>query len=276
MTETVTPPPQARGFARIPVGFWLILAIVAFWMLPVCIRYSPLLPHSQQQAYQHDQQVVSSPVPHSDASTNNEQAGQRWQQYLQKRWADLVEVADENDKALVAIGTVVLAVFTAALFFLGYLQLRDTRVLQRSYLSVEPQGIRMLRVPLDHAIANIGIRNVGHLPARKVSWIIKQQFSEDWRLIDRDFPIDRSTAEGNNVIPPGTMMVQGGRQFDATQLVGSPRDLYIYVWGAVFYQDGFNKRRTTHFCHRYNCVNFRVSRIRPDFGRYHRYGNDAD
>jgi hypothetical protein len=70
--------------------------------------------------------------------------------------------------------------------------------------------------------------------------------------------------------------------------------LYLYVWGAVFYNDGISKtERTTRFCHRYNCANvtnvtvksdstnsFAVSfvvgkEISSEYARYHRYGNDA-
>jgi hypothetical protein len=68
--------------------------------------------------------------------------------------------------------------------------------------------------------------------------------------------------------------------------------LYLYVWGAVYYEDGFGSgQRTTKFCHRYNCINLaeiweppgmggaarlKGHEIEAMFARYHRYGNDAD
>ena len=34
-----------------------------------------------------------------------------------------------------------------------------------------------------------------------------------------------------------------------------PPGWYLYVWGAVYYRDGFGEDRETRYCHRYNCVN---------------------
>ncbi|KGJ69630.1 hypothetical protein BJA5080_08429 [Bradyrhizobium diazoefficiens SEMIA 5080] len=68
---------------------------------------------------------------------------------------------------------------------------------------------------------------------------------------------------------------------------------FLYVWGLVRYEDGFGTTRTTKFCHRYNCANVENIhgekeadaggkgpviglKIRSEFARVHRYGNDAD
>jgi hypothetical protein len=98
-----------------------------------------------------------------------------------------------------------------------------------------------------------------------------------------DFPIDEIVAEGENTVPPGTKMRQGGGEIADMKWQDG---LYLYVWGAVFYEDGFGKERVTRYCHRYNCGNLVVNAsgglnwgkaaIATKHARYHRYGNDAD
>jgi hypothetical protein len=68
-------------------------------------------------------------------------------------------------------------------------------------------------------------------------------------------------------------MRQGALPFPATKI---SKGNYLYIWGAVYYEDGLGKHRTTHFCHRYACVNFADNQMAPEFARFHRYGNDAD
>src|SRR5262245_55567689 len=45
---------------------------------------------------------------------------------------------------ITAVATAVDAVFTIVLAFVGYQQVADARILQRAYLSVQPQGIQWL------------------------------------------------------------------------------------------------------------------------------------
>src|SRR6185369_3288838 len=47
-------------------------------------------------------------------------------------------------------------------------QERDSRLLQRAYLSVQPDGIRRLYKPPETAQASISIVNAGNLPARNI------------------------------------------------------------------------------------------------------------
>jgi hypothetical protein len=57
-----------------------------------------------------------------------------------------------------------------------------------------------------------------------------------------------------------------------------------YVWGVVYYHDGFGNRRFTRFCHRYAAIGhdpyWRTSPTRTvipeSFARYHTHGNEAD
>lgn len=124
-------------------------------------------------------------------------------------------------------------------------------------------------------VGHVDIRNAGHLPARNVIWSLKFTLSEDDEL--NAFEIGgNETFYGNNTIPPGTIMRQGTFPITLT-----PNQIgYIYVWGRVYYDDGFRMRRQTNFCHRYNLVMLRMMEdgrgILAQYGRYHEYGNDAD
>src|SRR5436190_1382017 len=94
----------------------------------------------------------------------------------------------------VAFYTSILAVSTIGLWIITWRGIRsqsiDTRILQRAYLSVEPAGLNPY---LGHegegrAVAgHVRFRNLGHLPARNVSWSIYIKFSPTDEL--NDFPI---------------------------------------------------------------------------------------
>jgi hypothetical protein len=102
----------------------------------------------------------------------------------------------------------------------------------------------------------------------------------DWEIGEIDV---RLTRTGDNTVSPKTTMRLGG-----PPITIGPDDLrhqdglFLYVWGAASYRDGFGKRRFTRFCHRYNCVNFtqhpQLGGIAIDavHARYHRLGNDAN
>jgi hypothetical protein len=186
---------------------------------------------------------------------------------------------------ITAIGGLIVAWFTFELARLGRTQVADTRILQRAYISVRPKGIHVLR-DRSVCVAHIEIWNKGRLPAGNTRWTIDHKFCGNGRL--NDFPVDETEAEGEKTtVTMGTKMVQGGRPIEV-----GPNDLrlqdglYLYVWGAVFYEDGFGNHRTTRYCHRYNCgnlilnanggVNWGGIAIPRKHARYHRYGNGAD
>jgi hypothetical protein len=74
----------------------------------------------------------------------------------------------------VAFYTFVLSVSTIALWFVTWRgvrnQTRETQILQRAYLSVEPAGIQPHVDRGDRVVCSVTFRNVGHLPARNVRW----------------------------------------------------------------------------------------------------------
>jgi hypothetical protein len=218
-----------------------------------------------------------------------------------KDWKDLNEWKEWSRFALcrswewvdadrfIAIWIVILSVVTF-LFFLGTRKMvkdarnaanrreQDSRILQRAYLSVQPDAVRRLARPHETARAGISIVNSGYLPARNIAWVINQAFSDEEQL--KDFPVEKDKAEGANVIVPQSHMLQDSQPFPAglgTFATPESSSKYLYVWGAVFYDDGFGGNRTTKFCHRYNGISYSGSSdVIAENGRLHSYGNDAD
>ena len=170
-----------------------------------------------------------------------------------------------------AASAAVIAIFTAVLVTISYRQHRDARILQRAYLSVEPEGIRRWR-GTSRVLGHVGIRNTGHLPAREVSWIL--HIASDTDYARATFSISNAP-RGDHVITPGSTMTRGTEPANIAAGDGQ----YCYVWGKISYKDGFGVSRFTRFCHRYNCsLPSFVSRqkIDAEYARHHDFGNDAD
>jgi hypothetical protein len=200
---------------------------------------------------------------------------------------------------VIAIFSVLLAVF-AGLLWAGVHQLQrairesahtqkqDSEIIQRAYLSAHPLGID----PFDaaaYAEGHVGIRNVGHLPARKVRWFIDVTTSSDSRRTH--FPIGQLS--GNNVIHSGSDMRQWGRTAISPQEFQNfqGNNIWVYVWGAIHYDDGFGNERHTNFCHRYDVRGFLPSvsglplqqtlqlgraAVSTEGAIFHQHGNAAD
>ena len=128
-------------------------------------------------------------------------------------------------------------------------QERDTKILQRAYLAVEPDGIRPLKSDIGILSGYVKIRNVGHLPARNVRSFIRLKYEHGFG--PTNFPLD--APEGTNVAAPGIALPKGTTSsFDAAELKKMSKDkLFFYVWGIIYYHDGFVDDRHIRFCHRY-------------------------
>jgi len=170
-------------------------------------------------------------------------------------------------------------------------QVNETRILQRAYLTVEPDGIHSLaRSPF--SVAHVEIVNSGNLLAYDVAWGIAFEFDTN----DHRQEFDPPTVDGKVILPPKGRMIQGGGFIGVPNNIvtrdhrpeGASEDVptFLYVWGRVAYTDGFGERRLTEFCHRYNCLNARREEgrfyssgghaIPRQTARHHRYGNSAD
>ncbi|AEH88036.1 hypothetical protein Mesop_3594 [Mesorhizobium opportunistum WSM2075] len=160
----------------------------------------------------------------------------------------------------------------------------------RAYLNVIPNGINPLK-KRRNVIGHILIRNVGQSIAQNVRTFVRLTISED-----RDWvtpATDSSSSKASGALVPSGEIGKGSYGVIATSEIAAtiePRR-YAYVWGAVFYDDGFNQPRATRFCHRYNCESAESPvmsvgntgrfitgewSIDPSIARYHEHGNDAD
>jgi hypothetical protein len=181
----------------------------------------------------------------------------------------------------IAVLTGVLAISTIGLWVVTMLgvrnQSRDTRILQRAYLWCELGYIRSLK-DAPGFVPRIVIRNAGHLPAKHVAWV----FGEPHITTDYDWrpTTDPPAPEGDITLAPGADMTHGSAALDIPANLAP--GTYLYVWGYVRYNDGFEDGRISQFCHRYNLdlVRRRLEtgglRVIPKMaGRYNRYYNDT-
>jgi hypothetical protein len=148
---------------------------------------------------------------------------------------------------ILAIATIFIALYTFVLARVSRRQVKDARILQRAYLSVESEGVHSLRNKSGY-VAHIGIKNFGHLPARAVRWVIAHDFSRDGRR--QEFPVDEPNPDEAIIIPPGGTAVQGSAPIE--YIPGGDETYFLYIWGIITYDDGFGKNRKTRFCHRFN------------------------
>jgi len=192
-------------------------------------------------------------------------------------WFSTTSFKLDHDE-ITALSTLAIAVFAGVLAVVARRQSKDTRILQRAYLTVRPAGIHILGYR-DEAVAHVEICNAGNLPATMVKWFIKHDFSSrlDWFTGEID---TRLVAGAGSVLAPHAEMAQASGPIEVGPDALRHQDgRYLYVWGAVTYRDGFGKKRSTTFCHRYDCANapekleqgtVAMSGITA---REHRYGN---
>jgi hypothetical protein len=161
-------------------------------------------------------------------------------------------------------------------------QYKDTRILQRAYVGVKPGGIHLLSTG-DKLLGHFIIENAGNLPANNVRWV--SRFQVDTDRDRRSFPIHEDQFKGEHYLPPKSRMTFGTPGVEVQSAIavrdGGEPTCYLYVWGVVRYFDGFQPRRETRFCHRYDFRQTRdlgvgVYELPKRKGRYHQYGNKAD
>jgi hypothetical protein len=175
----------------------------------------------------------------------------------------------------VAAYTAVLAISTIALWIVTARgirnQRRDTEILQRAYVSVEPGEISSTTV--GRPLAHVDFKNVGHLPASDFQWFLELTPSNDEHFRPPEIADDKLRAAG--VLPIGTRIRRGSPD------VRVATEKFLYAWGRVTYSDGFGNCRFTNFCHRYNTARREASTdanylVRDTYARHHDLGNSAD
>jgi hypothetical protein len=181
----------------------------------------------------------------------------------------------DHHNEILAIATIVIAIFTVVLALVGRSQRNISKILQRAYVSAEMDGIRDTTGTL---MGHVKFRNAGHLPARKFSWLVKISTGDE-----QFFPpkIKKKELEGISVLPVGAEWRMGSDGIPIPQ--EEPKPKYLYIWGKVTYQDGFRRwwKRYLTFCHRYPMAMQRTPDgggfcIDAEHGRYHTCGNDQN
>src|SRR5690349_7817857 len=122
--------------------------------------------------------------------------------YLENAGPVALAIVTNHDWMLASF-TGLLAIFTARLW---YTTQKDTRILQRAYIAVEPLGIHLMQNGSE-LIGHVAMKNAGHLPARKVSWFVNIHASESGEEHDSLFPLQPD--KGNIVIVPGAAATRG-------------------------------------------------------------------
>ncbi|MES0046760.1 hypothetical protein [Mesorhizobium sp. M0053] len=179
-----------------------------------------------------------------------------------------------------------------AIVRLQFISARDTAKKElRAYLTVEPDGINQLIGRME-VIGQVRLRNVGRLPARNVTLIVKMKLSalseEDPRNRTKDFDASEDrTTYSDRVVNPGGDMLQGSE--DNPPIAALAVEHYnMYVFGIAKYDNGYGDACWTRFCHRYSTdgrlkglemidpPNATRSVIGREKARYHNYGNSAE
>jgi hypothetical protein len=158
----------------------------------------------------------------------------------------------------------------------------------RAYLSVEADGINTFITSGEkRCIGHVKIRNVGKIPAKNVFASVDITLNNT-----RDFspsPIPDNPAIERSIQPDAFMRQGSKHQPPVSEVQRSER--FSFVWGTVWYDDGYGERRYTRFCHRYHGASHSPDEyqdigglqtlvtpytiIKADKARYHEHGNDS-
>lgn len=170
----------------------------------------------------------------------------------------------------------------------------------RAYVAVQPAGIhKFLQSEGPHlAIGHVTIKNVGSMTAKNVASFVTMEVVPI--NMTKDFPITDDPGRIERAIQVGDEMRQAAGN---TSIPGinevNKSDIHVYVWGVVYYDDGFDNRRFTKFCHRYPGARVQYEDLPPvpegvrnlarymprpfadelipaKYARHYEHGNDAD
>lgn len=103
----------------------------------------------------------------------------------------------------------------------------------------------------------------------------------DSNKVRKKFPIgDLDIPDSTNLLAPKATMPRfvAADLKERTRLVTSDKGA-LFIWGIVYYRDGFGNERWTKFCHRYeqDCMDKTgMDALGGDNARQHQYGNGTD
>jgi len=172
--------------------------------------------------------------------------------------------------AILALATIALGAVTA----IGIRnQSRETKILQRAYITARRRGIEILGD--GNIIGHLAFVNVGNLPARKFCAAVNICWSNNPNLSEFvDLQLGPKV-----LLPAKTSFPSGTPPLPKTDIPHfHAKEGWIYIWGRVSYTDGFDQPRWLKFCHRYNCKSSpnRKGGISRRRGRHHHHYNEDD
>ncbi|MER8662438.1 hypothetical protein NKH34_14990 [Mesorhizobium sp. M1148] len=163
------------------------------------------------------------------------------------------------------------------------LQRETTQLELRAYLSVAPAGVTPMKGQEARFVGNVIVQNVGRLIASNVRLSVQMEISD--RRNRSDFPVPEKERGGSiGVVHPTAIVRRGAKQpvpYSELESLTLASDLrFVFVWGAVWYDDGFGHERTSYFCHRYNVESGTgvqgTFQIAPEKARYQETANFAN
>ncbi|WP_230292442.1 hypothetical protein [Croceicoccus sp. Ery5] len=155
-------------------------------------------------------------------------------------------------------GLLVGIVGTAMLIWTFLEQRRTSRAQLRAYIAVDAVTL-YLNPETGEAVADLQINNTGQTPAFHTVWAGNIRIADDGQ-IERDLAVtSREQAQG--IGRPTETAVSNGRPANATIYSNEPLtqeqidagvrgEKALYVFGYVWYEDAFGKKRVTEFCFR--------------------------
>ena len=258
---------------------------------PIQSNAQPVLPASVQDAIQRIAGALEAANQKLPSSEEKDQAARNLAaQEKIARWAPYVFFAALGEFLVTAAGVFLVwktleatqRAATAAENTLGELQ-KNAALELRAYLSVEPLGIRLLSGS-NNCLGQVSVRNVGKVPAKNVVVFVHMRFSDQR---DTKFDVPKDPDNVLRAIQPGATMTQGSVDYLLLQDIMTANKKYVFVFGAVYYENGFNDiRRHTRFCHRYATASFDRTQwakegsathivIEASKARYHTHCNEA-
>ena len=190
--------------------------------------------------------------------------------YWNSFFSDLIRPYRDD---ITAISTLFVAVFTVVLARVAWKQTRDARIVQRAYLDAGFGGVRDNTA--GELVGRVDFKNVGHLPAQKLSWLVRlNSGGPNWRPPK----IKNKDLTGESVIPIGA---EWPRRSNGIRQPADAGGVFLYVWGRATYADGFRwRKRRVDFCHRYPWKKRETPTeggvsTSAEYANYHEHGNSA-
>lgn len=244
---------MSRYFA--PLVFTLVIAAIPIIVTPKVA--SQQTPKEQEQNEQQPSDLQTNPNPQVDQGSQQQgQGGSKNKENNQRPkeglWEWFLNVSASNDKAIVAISTIVIAAFTALLFIATILlwsggERHSEREL-RAYLSATPFMVLNWGMEKEFIGVDCHFENHGQTPAFEVNHVFQIAIAEGFNpeLPPADIPVTQ-----NNVVFPHSFL--STRFFLHRPLTKEEiRDVEegkrrMHCWGVTTYRDAFRIHRPTRF-----------------------------